>query len=186
MTGAGVVVWITGLPAAGKTTLAEALRVRLSDAGRACAVLDGDAVRAAIVPRPAYTDRGRDDFYQTLAGLAAMLAAQGLAVLVPATAQRRKQRQDARALAPRFVEIWVRTPLATCAERDPKGLYAAARAHALTGLPGVDAPYEEPLAADVVADGGLDAAALDRACALVLTTADRPARPPAPASRPST
>jgi len=182
----GVVVWITGLPAAGKTTLARGLFARLVEAGCTCAVLDGDAVRKALVPHPAYTDAGRDDFYQTLARLAALLAAQGLAVLVPATAQRQRQRQDARALAPRFVEVWVRTPQATCAERDPKGLYAAARAHALSGLPGVDAPYEEPAAPDVVAEGGLDAAALDRVCALVLTTADRPAWPPAPASRPST
>ncbi len=186
MTTGGVVVWITGLPAAGKTTLAEALRVRLADASRPCAVLDGDAVRAALVPPPDYSDGGREAFYQTLARLAALLAGQGLVVLVPATAPKRQQRQAARARAPRFLEVWVRTPLATCVARDPKGLYAAAQTRAVTGLPGVDTPYEAPTDPDVVADMGLDAGALDRVCALVLTTAEATASSRALASRPST
>jgi adenylylsulfate kinase len=121
-------------------------------------VLDGDAVRAALVPPPGYDPRARDDFYATLARLAALAARQGLVVLVPATAHRRAHREAARAQAPRFVEVFVDVPLAACQARDPEGLYQSA---ARPALPGVGVAYEPPLAADVVAHGGHDAAACD-------------------------
>jgi adenylylsulfate kinase len=157
---AGAVVWITGLPSSGKSTLAERLRARLLAAGRPCAVLDGDAVRAALRPAPGYDPAGRAAFYATLAGLAALLARQGLVALVPATANRRAFRDNARALAPRFIEVYVRAPAAECARRDAKGLYAAARAGTIADLPGSGAEYEPPEAPEVVAEGGLDEGAV--------------------------
>lgn len=160
--GAGVVVWLTGLPSAGKTTLAERAKDALRAAGEAAVVLDGDAVRAAVHPALGYDDTARDDQYATLADLAALLARQGLVVLVSATAHRRVWRERARAVAPRFVEVHVRTSLEECAARDAKGLYARARGGAVTGLPGVDVPYETPDSPDVVAEGGLDEAAISR------------------------
>ncbi|HET6922420.1 MAG TPA: adenylyl-sulfate kinase, partial [Anaeromyxobacteraceae bacterium] len=72
----GTVIWITGLPASGKSTLAARLRERLEALGRPAVVLDGDAVREALVPRPGYSAEERDAFYRTLAGLAALLALQ--------------------------------------------------------------------------------------------------------------
>jgi len=158
---AGVVVWLTGLPASGKSTLAERVREALVRAGRPCAVLDSDEVRAALGER-GYDPAARDAFYRTLGELAAMLAGQGLVVLVPATAHRRAHRTAARAAAPRFVEVWVRTPAAECERRDVKGLYARARAGDAPTLPGVGVAYEPPEAPDVVADGGLDEAAVRR------------------------
>jgi adenylylsulfate kinase len=117
------------------------------------------------VPRPGHDEVARDDFYRTLAGLAGVLARQGLIVLVPATAHRRAWRALARTQAPRFVEVYVDTAIDECRRRDPKGLYA--RAIGLPALPGVGVAYEAPEHADVVAPGGGDAATADAVLALL-------------------
>lgn len=163
----GCVVWITGLPSSGKSTLAERLQRRLRESARPAVVLDSDAVRQALVPIPGYDERGRDAFYATLSQLAAMLAEQGLVVLVPATAHKRVYRACARALAPRFVEVLVDTPAEECAARDAKGLYAAARAGAAPDLPGAGVAYERPDAPEITASGGHDDAALAQILALL-------------------
>jgi len=158
----GAVVWITGLPSAGKSALAERVCRRLALEATPSVLLDGDAVRAELRPRPGYDEAARANFYETLANLAAMLARQGLVVLVPATAHRRAFRAMARAVAPRFVEVYVNTPSATCAARDAKGLYAAVREGQVAGLPGVDIAYEPPEAPEVIASGGHDEDALEK------------------------
>lgn len=159
----GVVVWFTGLPSSGKSTLARAAADALRARGlRDVCVLDGDEVRAALVPAPGYDPDGRDHFYDTLSNLAALLARQGLAVLVAATAHRRAFRDRARERAPRFVEVHVRVDPSVATARDAKRLYAAQRAGEVSNLPGADAGYEPPERPDVVADGGLDLAAVDR------------------------
>lgn len=152
MTARGVVVWVTGRPASGKSTLAREVAREL----RGAIVLDGDEVRGAIRPTPGYDESARDAFYETLARLAALLARQGHVVVVPATAPRRAQRERARALAPAFVEVYVDTPLEECARRDPKGLYARAAQDPSLTLPGVNAPFEPPDEADVVVRWGDD------------------------------
>lgn len=173
----GVVVWFTGLPSSGKSTLArhvaEVLRPR-----HACVVLDSDDVRAALVPKPGYDDAARDAFYDTLARLAAVIASQGLVVLVPATAHLRRFRERARTLAPAFLEVFVATPAAVCAERDDKGLYAASRAGRVDTLPGRGVAYEQPETPDVMAEGGEDRAAIDAILAAVISRSARgtPAR----------
>lgn len=136
----GCVVWLTGYPASGKSTLARAVHQKLMEQGRAACVLDGDDVRAVIRPSYGYDDQARTDFYASLAGLAALLAKQGLIVLVPATANRQKYRDTARRLTPHFVEVFVDTPLAECQRRDPKGLYKQAP----STLPGSGTSYEVP------------------------------------------
>jgi adenylylsulfate kinase len=156
----GVVVWFTGLPSSGKSTLAQAVRRHLLEAGWPCVLLDGDDVRAALVPAPAYDEAGRAAFYAMLARLAALLAHQGLIVLVAATAHRRSYREEARRLAPRFVEVYLDVPLTTCQARDPKGLYARATVGAVSQLPGAGASYEPPAAPDVIARGVEDASAI--------------------------
>lgn len=162
----GCVVWFTGLPASGKTTLSRELRERLRRLGAAVCVLDGDVMRAILTPKLGYSDEARTEFYHLLARLAAELASQGLVVLVPATAHLRAYREHARELAPRFLEVWVSTSLDECRRRDPKGLYASAEK--VPGhLPGVDLPYEAPTNADVRASGGGDTAAVERVLALL-------------------
>ena len=161
---AGLVVWLTGLPRAGKSTLAGAVRARLVARGRPSLILDGDEVRKALSPSPGYDRASRDDFYTTLGRLAALIARQGFIVLVPATAHRRVYRDTTRDLAPAFIEVHVATPLADCVHRDPAGLYASS-AHA--ALPGVGVEYEVPLTPDVVARGGHDSAAVDAIVELI-------------------
>lgn len=156
----GRVVWITGRPSSGKSTFARAAARALRRRGRAVVVLDGDQVRASLVPPPGYSARERDRFYDTLARLAALLAGQGLTVLVPATAHLRRFRARARRLAPVYVEVWVRTPPEVCARRDPKRLYRRARAGLAPTLPGVGVAYEEPRNPQLVAHGGRDLAAM--------------------------
>ena len=157
----GAVVWFTGLPASGKSTLAARVAARLRALGRAALVLDGDAVRESMVPRPGYSPAERDAFYETLARLSALLARQGAAVLVAATAPRRAHRAAARSLAPRFVEVFVDVPAEECARRDPKGLWARARAGEVPTHPGAGAPYQPPEAPEVRASGGDDLAAVE-------------------------
>jgi adenylylsulfate kinase len=144
--GWGFVLWITGLPSSGKSTLAEGVAARLRARGRATLVLDGDAVRARVRPSPGYDPAGRDAFYDTLAGLAALAAAQGLLVLVPATANLRSFRARARARCPegRYAEVFVDTPADRCAARDAKGLYRGTREGAVSNVPGAGAVYEPP------------------------------------------
>lgn len=159
-----VVVWITGAPSAGKSTLAARLLERLREQRLPACVLDGDDVRACLVPQLGYTPAERDAFYATLSNLAALLARQSLVVLVAATAQRREFRARARALAPAFLEVWVDTSLEECAARDAKGLYAASKAGTLTDVPGAGVEYEPPEHPDVVAHGGHDTAAVEQLC----------------------
>lgn len=153
---AGVVVWITGLPSAGKSKLGRAVVAALSRAGAAVCTLDGDQVRTALGSKVGYSTDERAAFYEILARLAALLASQGLVVVVPATAAKRRFREAARAMTPAFVEVWVDTPLDECARRDSKGLYAAQARGDARDVPGVDAEYEAPTSPDVIAHGGAD------------------------------
>ena len=159
----GAVVWLTGLPSAGKSTLAVRLVARLRALHRPCALLDGDEVRRALVPQPGYDLGARDDFYATLARLAALLAGQGLVAVVAATAHRRAYRAEARRLAPAFLEVFVDVEPEECRRRDAKGLYAAR----VAALPGADLTYECPDAPEVTAQGGCDEAAASRVIELV-------------------
>jgi adenylylsulfate kinase len=168
----GAVVWISGLPSSGKSTLARRIQARLRAADVAAAVLDGDQVRAALDPRPGYDPESRSRFYGTLARLAALLARQGLVAIVAATTHRSAFRERARALAPRFVEVFVDVPIEACAARDTKGLYAAARRGSVTELPGVGSGFERPVSPDVVAAGGEDLAAPE-AVERILLAGDR-------------
>lgn len=169
----GAVVWFTGLPSSGKSSLCRAVARRLRARRRAAVVLDGDEVREALTPPPGHSPAERDAFYETLARLAARLARQDLVVLVAATAHRRAYRERARELAPRFLEIFLDVEPEECVGRDAKGLYAAAREGRIQGLPGHDVAYERPTAPDVVARGGRDRRAADRTVARLL---ERPRR----------
>jgi adenylylsulfate kinase len=165
----GVVVWFTGLPSSGKSTLARNVQRRLLERGETPCLLDSDVMRRLLAPQLGHSDGERTAFYEALAGLAAELARQGLAVLVAATAHRREYRRRARESVSHFIEVWVTTPLADCQARDDKGLYAAAKTGVGT-LPGVGQPYEVPEDAEVQAAGGLDARAVDQILALIATS----------------
>ncbi len=158
----GVVVWMTGKPSSGKSTLARALQARLSSDEVAACVLDGDEVRSAFHPRHGYDPKSRDEYYATLANLAALLARQGLVVMVPATAHLKTFRDRARAAAPAFVEVYVQATQTEVEERDAKGLYRAVHEGRAGGVPGADLGYEVPERPEVVAQGGHDTTAIEQ------------------------
>jgi adenylylsulfate kinase len=147
-------VWITGLPASGKSTLAEALVARLAASGVRAVRLESDALRGVLAPGAGYDDAGRDAFYGALAGEAARRVRGRESVVVDATANRRAYRDWARGMIDRFAEVWVDTPLPVCEARDPKGIYRRGRAGEAGGdVPGLAAPYEPPGNAEVVVRG---------------------------------
>ncbi len=161
----GTVIWVTGRPASGKSTFASGLRARLAATDSASVILDSDEVRKAIFPDLGYSSEERDRFYAALTRIATLLARQGLVVIVAATANLRAYRERARALAPRYLEVFIATPPEECRARDPKGLYAGAQSGRAATLPGAGAAYEPPEKPDVVASGGLDDAAVERVVA---------------------
>lgn len=167
----GTVVWFTGLPASGKTTLARRVEQRLARSGWPSIVLDSDELREALGASLGYAANPRAGFYRVLANLACLLARQGHLVLVAATAHRRAFRDRARRLAPRFLEVFVDVPVATCAGRDVKGLYRLAARGKLSALPGVGARYEAPRHAELVAHGGRDRAAVEAVLGLLAASA---------------
>jgi adenylylsulfate kinase len=148
----GGVLWITGLPASGKTTLARELYREFESRSIRARVLDSDEARAVLTPQPSYSAEERALFYRALAYAAALLAQEGIVALVAATAHEEAYRQAARSLSPSWFLVYARCPLEVCEARDPKGLYRRARADPQTTLPGVGVAFEEPTDADAVID----------------------------------
>lgn len=148
----GAVVWLTGMPASGKTTLALGLVDWLWEKEQPAALLDSDRIRKILIPESTFSEPERETFYTALAALAAELATQGLVVVVAATANRRRYREFARQMADRYIEIYVACDEAVRKERDPKGLYADSAAGKISNLPGDDVPYELPLNPDITID----------------------------------
>jgi adenylylsulfate kinase len=145
-------VWVTGLPASGKSTVARFVKAQLAERGMRVAVLESDALRPILTPHPTYSEPERDDFYQRIADLGALLVQQGIPVIFDATANRRAHRDRARQLIPRFLEMYVRCPLEVCMARDPKGIYRRAAQQATGTVPGLQSSYEPPEAPDLITD----------------------------------
>lgn len=148
----GFGLWLTGLPAAGKTTLAAGLGRKLRERGVDVQVLDSDALRDVLTPDPTYSAAERDWFYRVVAFIAWLLTQNRVNVVIAATAHRRRYRQYARRVVPRFAEIYVRCSLQTCMERDEKGIYEKAKAGEARTVPGLQVPYEPPESPAVVVD----------------------------------
>ncbi|MDK1475226.1 adenylyl-sulfate kinase [Streptomyces sp. 549] len=144
----GATVWLTGLPSAGKTTIARALADRLRAGGHRVEVLDGDEIREFLSAGLGFSREDRHTNVQRVGFVAELLASHGVKALVPVIApyadSREAVRKRHRAEDTPFLEVHVSTPVEVCAERDVKGLYAEQAAGRLTGLTGVDDPYEAP------------------------------------------
>jgi adenylylsulfate kinase len=149
----GATLWFTGLPSAGKSTVARAVADRLRADGHPVELLDGDEVRPHLSQGLGYSKADRDINVARIGYVARLLARNGVFALVPVVAPYRETRDAVRAAHDKdgasYLEIFVSTPLDICAERDVKGLYAKTAAGQMTGMTGVDDPYEEPLAPDV-------------------------------------
>jgi bifunctional enzyme CysN/CysC len=150
----GATVWLTGLSGSGKSTVAFAVERLLLDEGRAAYVLDGDNIRHGLNGDLGYSAADRDENVRRVSEVARLFADAGVIALVPLISPYRAGRErarDAHATAGLpFLEVFVDTPLDLCEQRDPKGLYAKARAGEITGFTGVDDPYEPPAEPELV------------------------------------
>ena len=149
---AGVVVWLTGLSGAGKTTIANALEAVLHAQGRRTFLLDGDHVRQGLNRDLGFSQTDRNENIRRVAEVARLFVDAGTIVITAFIAPLREQRDAARALfAPGdFLEVFVDVPLTVAEERDPKGLYRKARSGLLSQFTGIDVPYELPLTPELI------------------------------------
>ncbi|EYT83160.1 adenylylsulfate kinase [Streptomyces sp. Tu 6176] len=149
----GATVWLTGLPSAGKTTIAHELATRLREEGHRVEVLDGDEIREFLSAGLGFDRADRHTNVQRIGFVAELLARNGVLALVPVIAPYTESRDAVRArhvkTGTAYAEVHVATPVEVCSVRDVKGLYAKQAAGELTGLTGVDDPYEEPAAPDL-------------------------------------
>jgi adenylylsulfate kinase len=143
-------IWVTGLPASGKSTLTTAVKEQLRARGVDIAVLESDILRKTFTPNPRYDEEERNTFYQQIADVGALLTVQGVPVIFDATANRRTYRERARRQIRRFLEIYVDCPLPTCMARDPKGVYRQAQGNPAAKVPGLQTTYEPPETPDLV------------------------------------
>ena len=139
-------IWLTGLPGAGKTTLADALEQSLREAGQHTYVLDGDDLRLGLCSDLGFSEADRIENIRRVAEVARLMFDAGLIVIVALVSPFRAQRQIARTLFPdgEFVEVFVDTPQQECERRDPKGMYAKARRGALRDFTGIGSRYDPP------------------------------------------
>ena len=144
-------VWLTGLSASGKSTLAFGLERRLVDIGHASYVLDGDNVRHGLNKDLGFSHQDRTENIRRIAEVARLMNNAGLIVITAFISPYREDRQLARAIVgtENFVEVYINTPIETCEARDPKGMYKRARAGYISGFTGVNDPYESPETPDL-------------------------------------
>jgi bifunctional enzyme CysN/CysC len=150
----GSTVWLTGLSGSGKSTVAVEVEQKLVAAGRPAYLLDGDNLRHGLNADLGFGAADRAENVRRVGEVARLFADAGLVAVVSLVSPYRADRDRVRALhhaaGLHFLEVFVDTPLEVCEARDPKGMYAKARAGEITGFTGVDDPYEEPLNPDLV------------------------------------
>ncbi|MEW5301479.1 MAG: hypothetical protein WDW36_004338 [Sanguina aurantia] len=148
----GCVLWFTGLSGSGKSTVACQLEHSLAAMGKVTALLDGDNIRHGLNSNLGFTPTDRAENIRRIGEVSKLFADTGLITLVSFISPYKKDREGVRArlMDRQFVEVYMKIPLEVCEQRDPKGLYKKARAGLLKGFTGIDDPYEEPDAAEVV------------------------------------
>lgn len=154
----GWCVWVTGLPGSGKSVVSEALLKLLSQKGINAQLLSSDALRKVLTPKPTYSLEERDIVYTTLVYIAKLLTQNGVNVVIDATGNLRRYRENARKQIPKFIEAYLECPLNVCMEREakrsetrqaPKQIYAKALEGKAPTVPGIGQPYEPPMNPEV-------------------------------------
>ena len=145
------VIWLTGLPASGKSTIAEGVFKYLGANGIRVEHLDGDVVRK-MFPKTGFSKEERDRHIRRVGYLAAMLEKHDVTVVASFISPYREAREFVRSQCKKFIEVYIATPLEVCEKRDPKGLYAKARRGEIKEFTGIDDPYEEPQLPDLRID----------------------------------
>lgn len=150
----GVVVWFTGLPSSGKSTIAHAVEEELYKRGCLCYVLDGDNIRHGLNKNLGFSPEDREENIRRIGEVAKLFAQAGVITMTAFISPYRKDRDRARQLLEdgEFIEVFVRVSLKEAEERDPKGLYKKARAGEIKEFTGISAPYEEPLNPELAID----------------------------------
>ncbi len=146
----GFTVWFTGLPSAGKSTLAELLAQELRERGNGVEVLDGDVVRQHLCKGLGFSKEDRDENIRRIGFVCGLLTRHGAAAIAAAISPYRAIRDEVRASIRNFIEVYVKTSVETCIQRDVKGLYKKALAGEIKGFTGVDDPYEPPLRPELI------------------------------------
>jgi len=154
----GFVIWLTGLPGSGKTTIAKELAKLLAEKGLDVEVLDGDEMRKVLSPEAGFSREDRERHIRRVAYVASLLAKHGVATIVSLISPYRSAREYARSLTKNFIEVYVKCPLEVCMQRDPKGLYKKALAGEIRDLTGLQDVYEEPQNPEVVVNTAAESA----------------------------
>ena len=149
----GFAIWLTGLPASGKTAVAEAIIRRVEELYEIKVQhLESDVLRKILTPNPVYSVAEREWFYDVIVYIGEMLTKHGINIIIDATGNRKSHREKARNSIGKFLEVYIRCPLKTCMERDPKGIYRLAQSGKATSVPGIQDVYEEPASPDLIID----------------------------------
>ena len=148
----GRVIWLTGLPGAGKTTIANRLEAHMVRNENGIEVLDGDQLRKGLSADLGFSEDDRNEHNRRVVFLAKLLVRNGIDVIVSLVSPYRENRKIARQEFDYFTEVYVKCSLDECMRRDPKGLYAKAKVGEITDMTGLQSPYEAPLSAEVVVD----------------------------------
>lgn len=150
----GVVLWFTGLPSSGKSTIANEVAYQLHQRGNFTYVLDGDNVRHGLNKDLGFSPEDREENIRRISEVANLFADSGAITTTAFVSPYRKDRDFCRTLLDegRFIEVFVQTSLESCEKRDPKGLYKKARSGEIPQFTGISAPYEEPLKPEIVLD----------------------------------
>jgi adenylylsulfate kinase len=149
----GFALWLTGIPASGKSSITRELVKQLHACHVSVVVLESDEMRKILTPAPTYSDEERSQFYRALVQIGVLITRSGTNVIFDATANKRAYRDQARQAINKFVEIYVVCPQEICLQRDPKGIYAQAALKIATNVPGIQAAYEPPVNAEMTLDG---------------------------------
>jgi len=148
----GFVIWLTGLPGSGKTTIARGLEKKLKARGLKIEVFDGDEVRKNLSKGLGFSREDRDTHNKRVIYVCKLLVRNGINAIVSLISPYRSTRAYARRELPKFVEVYLKCSLEECIRRDPKGLYKKAMAGEISNMTGIQDPYEEPLNPEVVLD----------------------------------
>ena len=146
------VIWMTGLPGSGKTTLANLLKDYYQKHDLPVDILDGDEIRKTLSSDLGFSEKDRKEHNRRVIFVAKLLAKNGVTTIIPLISPYRETREFARNEIPNFVEVWVKASVDECKKRDPKGLYKKAMAGEITNLTGLQSPYEEPTNPELILD----------------------------------
>ena len=151
----GCAIWLTGIPASGKTTIALALAEHLEAQGHSVETLDGDEIRRGLSADLGFSADDRRKHNRRVIFVSKLLVRNGIIVLIPLISPYRETRDYARGEPERFVEVYVKCPVEECIRRDPKGLYAKALRGEIKNFTGLDDPYEEPMSPELTVETNL-------------------------------